>query len=1553
MLRRPLILLAACLWAGAAHPAFDSAQSEHGEEIRVQRITPSGVDVPAGRQIVIQFNRPMVPVGRMERRRDEVPITVEPEPGCEWRWLNTSALACQLGADAALNPATGYTVTVSEAFRAEDGARLGEAFVHRFVTQRPKLERAYFRTWQAPGMPVMRVQFNLPVTRESVEASLHLVPGDGAPVGVRTGEITPAREAEGVTALPLPGEAVFIIGRPLAAPAEAGEARRYWELLPARELPLDSRVLLRVSPGLATPKGPLRGVERRRALRFHTFPEFRFIGVRCRSNESDVVEVSVDAAGPHPPCNPVKSVYLAFSAPVLSPEIRDHVRFEPDLAGGREDYDPWENRHNRSALHRAHERGRHYFVRLPEMLRARQAYRVELGAEVRDEFGRPLPSPVSLAFRTDARPPALKLLYSHAVVESQVENDVPVVVTNLDELRVRYSGTTAAGDVPRATAPLPLAPVQDKAYYVPLGLKERLGAPSGALFGRLEPTPTLGHRRFLFFAQATPFQVHAKLGHYNTLVWVTDLATGAPVADAEVGIHLGRYARLDSMPAPSAQGVTDADGVALLPGRKALDPGLDHRYVWRWDAPRLFVRVERGGDMALLPLDQHFDVRNHSVRAAYEERYGHVKSWGTTAQGVYRAGDTIQFKFYVRDEGNRTLERAPPGPYHLKVIDPAGKLAYEEKDLALNAFGAASGEFVVPETGAVGWYRFELDADFLEFTLRPLRVLVADFTPSPFKVSTVLNGDLFHSGDAVTVDTRARMHAGGPYADAKTRITARLRERSLRPEASWLKAFVFDTLQGKRSPETVSQTEGRVDGEGQLRSGFVVASEEIVYGRLEVESAVSDDRGKYVSGFADARYAGRDRYVGVRRAGWLLEAGEASRVDVAVVDAGGAPVAGTEVAVVVEHQKVTAARVRGAGNAYVTRYNREWVQVARCRVASALEPVACEFTPSDPGRHRITARITDTLGRVHATDVRQWAVGRGRVLWDDQSDKRLDILPEAERYGVGDTARYLVKNPYPGARALVTVERNGVIEHRVQHLEGSTPVIELPIEPDLVPGFYLSVVVLSPRQEPPSGEAGVDLGRPTYRIGYVETEVRDRHKEIVASARVESEEYRPGDTVRVDLRAHPREGADDPPIELAVAVLDEAVFDMIQGGRKYFDPYQGFYALDRLDVENFSLLTRLLGLQDFEKKGANPGGGGGASVEARRIDRYVAYWEPSVPVDARGRARVAFTAPDNLTGWRVLVLAATAGDRFGLGEGRFRVNKPTEVRPVMPNQVLEGDRFTAGFSVMNRTDRARELNLEWRVEGPVAGPRVAEQTLALAPFKRDTVNLPVRTQDAGVLAITLIAGDAHDRDALVHEVPVRQRQAPVTAATYGTSTRATVREQVRYPAPILPDVGGLSVVLSPSIIGNLAGAFAHLRDYPYLSWETRLTKAVMASHYENLHDYLEPGLEWPGSGELPATTLRQAASFQAPNGGMAYFTPRDDYVSPYLSAYTALAFDWLRESGHAVPEAVEGRLHGYLRTLLRRDVLPGFYSRGMASTVRAVALAALAARGEVGREDLE
>ena len=110
------------------------------------RITPEGEDVAIGNQIVIQFDRPVVPIGVMERNDAEIPVKISPELKCQWRWINTSALACNLDEKEQFKIATTYNVVVSPRIKSADGKTISETFNHQFTTIRPDVEYAWLDT---------------------------------------------------------------------------------------------------------------------------------------------------------------------------------------------------------------------------------------------------------------------------------------------------------------------------------------------------------------------------------------------------------------------------------------------------------------------------------------------------------------------------------------------------------------------------------------------------------------------------------------------------------------------------------------------------------------------------------------------------------------------------------------------------------------------------------------------------------------------------------------------------------------------------------------------------------------------------------------------------------------------------------------------------------------------------------------------------------------------------------------------------------------------------------------------------------------------------------------------------------------------------------------------------------------------------------------------------------------------------------------------------------------------------------------------------------------
>ena len=1497
--------------------------------LKILRITPEGLDVVAGRQIVIAFDRSVVPIGRMERRSDEIPAVITPEINCQWRWLDTKNLACQLNEQDQLKPSTKYQIRFSvgeeERFQAVDGSKLEESYLHSFTTQRPQVKHYWFDDWRAPGWPRIYVAFDQAVEKSSVDKHIYFVGAD---------------------------KQMF----PLRAEEMEGFSGTRWRVEPREELPLDTSISLHISPGVKSLKGDQLGVEDRTIVQFDTFGEFRFLGVRCRPNSGSQVLNSVDTiVDLQKRCDPTSPVELAFSVPVIKEEVQRGMRFVPDLRGGRKDFDPWEHIYSYSSLSSAHSKDSLYTVSLPIFLKAFDTY--TLTAEVnsiRDEFGRGLVEPVDFQFETDHRPPKFEFGGSLSVLESEVDTHVPIFITNLESLTLNYK-TILANSLSQANSKIIRLPdAQDIAYAHPLKMRELIEAKSGLIYGTFSTNPSTHHLPKWFFNQVTPFHVHLKLGHFNSLVWITRLDNGGPVKDANVEVLVDSFHNLKNTRDVKAVGKSDDLGLAKLPGLNSIDPKLVYANQWEERKPRLFVRVEKNGALAYLPVYYDFRAREYGTYSHSRTKYGHIKTWGTTAQGVYRVGDNIQYKIYVRNQDTFRFNAAPTKTYKLEIKDPTNKIVHSVEKLKLNSFGAIDGEFLVPRNSAVGWYRFRLSADFTDHNWTPIRVLVSDFTPSPFKVTSELKGDSFTSGEKIEVLTKAQLHAGGPYVDAGTRVVAQLQAHNFTTSNPRLKKFSFYPAEPpNRLVTTVHNVSEKTDRRGEFDTSFRIEDKHKVnYGRIFVESAVRDDRGKYVASSDRATFYGRDRYVGLWYDGWVLEKEKPTEVQLIVVDQNGEPQMGSEINVVVEREEVKASRVKGAGNAYLTKYVEEWVKEAECSVESSVEPVSCSFTPEGIGKYRIIANISDEQGRDNSSVLRRWAVGEGAAIWRSYYGNKLDIVPEQTSYKIGDTARFLIKNPFPGAKALFSIERYGVLRSWTATLNNSTEIVEFPIEKDHLPGVYLSAIITSPRVEKPQEDGVVDLGKPAFRIGYATVPVSDPAKQLKVKVEVSSESFKPRDQVGVELSVKDNAG-ENVKTELAVAVLDEAVFDLILGGESYFDPYKGFYTLGTLDVVNYNILRQLVGQRKFEKKGANPGGGGGEpDLKSRDVSKFVSYWNPSLKPDADGRVSFSFEAPDNLTAWRVLALAVDKNDMMGLGQGSFKVNKPTEIRPALPNQVTEGDSFTARFTLMNRTDDSRELKVRLKAKGNILAVEEYSTIVTAEPYKREIISLPVTTKESGIVEFRISAADEIDSDALSLRVPINKRKSLDVAANYGSSVEDEVTELVSFPQNIRTDVGKLSVELSSSVISSLVGAFKYIKDYPYTCWEQKLTKAVTASQYIQLAKYLPDDFSWEGAEKIPASTLLDAARYQAPNGGMTYYQAQNEYVSPYLSAYTAIAFNWLRDYGYSVPKQVEDRLDKYLLEFLRKDIQPNFYSESMASTVRAVALAALAHRGKVSKSDI-
>ncbi len=104
-----------------------------------------------------------------------------------------------------------------------------------------------------------------------------------------------------------------------------------------------------------------------------------------------------------------------------------------------------------------------------------------------------------------------------------------------------------------------------------------------------------------------------------------------------------------------------------------------------------------------------------------------------------------------------------------------------------------------------------------------------------------------------------------------------------------------------------------------------------------------------------------------------------------------------------------------------------------------------------------------------------------RVATRENND-RIDLIADKKSYKPGDTAKLLVASPFTGTvKALMTIERSGVIESKVLDLTGNSNTLEIPITEEHIPNIFVSVVLVK----------GIDEGNPipAMRIGYAQLNV--------------------------------------------------------------------------------------------------------------------------------------------------------------------------------------------------------------------------------------------------------------------------------------------------------------------------------------------------------------------------------------------------------------------------------------------------------------------------------
>lgn len=1500
--------------------------------LQVISASPKGAANHAGRTpVTLTFNQPVAALAESAAFSSaECPVRISPSVAGTCRTSGTQSIVFEPAQEWA--PATTYNVRLDTGFAsAVSGAKPARAYAWSFTTQTPAVVSS--RPWNGERWmdlrPTLYFAFNMPVDFKTLPGYMRLSYKD-ASGALKTAPV----QARAMTKQETEKEFAWY------------DAKGFVAVEPVRALERGVTYTFSFLPGLRAAGGGDAGMSAEYSLDFSTYPPLKVLGETARG------------------CLPYTPA-VHFSAPVRMRDFLAAAEVTPASA--------------RRALSEAEldALGREEIPAVQKGLPARPAYfrlplafldlvpgesvQIKIKKDLKDIYGNALGKDYSFSVQNEGYCPKADLPGGFGVLESYLNPFLPVKLMNMDALPVRAARFSKENFVPFDQQNKPYCSeaelkelTYEGEYSFPAARNKTVRSfldlagfnptsKDSIVFSQVK-VPSARKEGFCWVSSTTNITdlgVTFKTSPDSTLLWVTSLKTAAPQPNLTVELRSRENKVLWS-------GTTDMNGLCFAPGWKDLD--VDHG---RWGRPEIYAFVSGFGGDAVVSSSWNDGLEpwRFNIHYDYAPQDVTTKAALFSDRGIYRPGETVYIKGAVRSlkDGAWTIPSFTRGT--LSVFNARGEEAFK-KDVTLSSvMGTFDASVPLPKDAYTGEWSFSFSApdakEDVQGAYHSFRVEAVK--QADFKVNLHAAQDDYISGADADFNLSAQYQFGAPLADAGVKWTLRQSFASFHPQG--YDGYVFtpyflneDNRSGLEGKEAGSGA-GRLDAAGALsfRAALPqVASPMWVFAEAGVQSPSRQEL------FSRARVTVHPGafYLGAKTAENNVELGDALKAHIAAVLPSGSR---TSAAVTAEIRKEQWMSVRKSG----LSGRLEWISEKKVTPVGEKRFLVPEggydfsFTPAEAGSYFVTLSSQDASGRKITGGFTFMVYGKGEAFWKRTDDDILQLTPDKDEYDVGKSARISVKSPYETAQALVTVEREGVLDAWMQTLKGGADYIDVPVKLEYLPNVYVGVTLVSGRAEQPKyGKDGLDLAKPQGKMGYANLKVTPKTRRLSITVQTDKKEYRPGQEVTVKLTSKLNGKA--APAEITVMAVDEGVLSLT--AYKTPDLFSSFYGPRALSVSSMDNRMFVIGQRNFGEKGENRGGGGSdaklGGVDLRSRFEFTPFFNAAVQTDAKGRAKVTFKLPDNLTGFRIMAVGI-AKESFGSAQSEIKVSKPLMVSANLPRFARKGDKFSCGAVVYNYGKKQAEVTVSAQASGAVRLTGAPVQTLHIAPGKAREAAWPCEAQADGPAQIAFTAKAKKESDGMRAEITVSSAEKPQTLAVYGSASYQT-QELLAEPGSVNP--GGrnaVTVSVSSTALLNLKGSMLYLLTYPYDCLEQKMSKIrPVISGAELVEDF-----KLGSAAQMKAQTqdiLNAVGEYQYPSGGLGYW--KGSLPDPYVTAYALETAYLAKAQGYKTDEKVLKSAADWLQNTLGKKEQTAYpYSARETQTASAYAVYVLALYGRAVR----
>ena len=335
--------------------------------------------------------------------------------------------------------------------------------------------------------------------------------------------------------------------------------------------------------------------------------------------------------------------------------------------------------------------------------------------------------------------------------------------------------------------------------------------------------------------------------------------------------------------------------------------------------------------------------------------------------------------------------------------------------------------------------------------------------------------------------------------------------------------------------------------------------------------------------------------------------------------------------------------------------------------------------------------------------------------------------------------------------------------------------------------------------------------------------------------------------------------------------------------------------------------------------------------------------------DEQGRGDLAFTLPDDLTRWR-LVLRGNDGSSHLLDfKDSLIARQDVMVKLEAPRTLVVGDSLKAASVLHNYSDKTLAARVRFTVAAKEGEARLlssGDSAVALAPGATMRIDWPLHATRAGAVELATSVQSGSDGDAERRTYPVRERGIPEALSVAGQwkGGEGARIHALRYPDSAKSSSRRLEIVISPSLAWSMFQSLDYLTGFPYGCVEQTMSRFLpnlyVASALRNLgrkDDSLFAKLP-----EYTRAGLDRLAAMRNSGGGWGWWHSGEG--TPHMTALVVFGLEFALTQD--LPDDIKARARQLLQP--GREALERMLNGMKPSDEYAYALHALCQSGKPG-----